>query len=106
MQAYYLEGDPLNRTQDAVWDSVHPEAFGTRREMPTINEWTEADRQAGEQAVDPDNWIPDRLERATTGRLAAWKAQPKRLHGMGEMMNSLAAQEAEIRAAKATSGCP
>ncbi|MAU52716.1 MAG: hypothetical protein CMN17_10150 [Roseovarius sp.] len=102
VQAYYLEGDPLNRTQDAIWDGLHPEAFGNRHRMPTINEWTEADRQAGEEAVNPDNWIPDRLERS----YAAHKAQQKRLHGMDEMMHSLKSQEADILAAKASNGCP
>ena len=102
VQAYVLEGDPLNRSQDSLWDGVMPQAFGTRRTVPTINEWAASDRQAGEAAVDPDNWIPDRFERATAARIA----QQKRLHGMGEMMASLAAQEIGLLSEKAANGCP
>ncbi|MDD7971944.1 PAAR domain-containing protein [Roseinatronobacter alkalisoli] len=100
VQAYYLADDPLNRLQDGV--GMAPEAYGQRHRMETVNEWTESDRQAGADAVNPDNWIPDRLERAAGERAA----QQMRFHGMEEMMESLDQQHADIEAARAANGCP
>lgn len=100
VQAYYLADDPLNKLQDNV--GLAPQAFGTRHRMATVDQWTDADRAAGERAVNPDNWIPDRMERAAGER----KAQQLRFHGMDEMMRSLTGQEAEIRTAQERNECP
>lgn len=100
IEAYFLEDDPLNKLQDSL--GIAPDAYGNRRRMATVDDWTDADRQAGEEAVNPDNWIPDRLER----RAGAEAARQLRFHGMGEMQKSLEAQASALQTLKALNGCP
>jgi uncharacterized Zn-binding protein involved in type VI secretion len=99
VNAWFNEKDPLSRLQDND-QYIAPSAYGTRHPVAATQLWTREEMAMVSARVDPENWIPDSLERAY-GTSEASMARQLRFHSMDEMQASLALEAERVDAALA-----